>query len=62
MTEEGETECGIRTNAVEAAFGGIGDLLNGVGAQIGEFLRLQIAPDVLDWIEIRWCAGQSGEV
>ncbi len=53
MMEEGEAHCSVGADAVETAFGDVGDLINRVGAEIGEFLRLQVAPDVLDWIEVR---------
>ena len=38
--------------------GDTGDLVDRVGAQVGQFLRLEVAPDLLDRIEV-WCvAGQ----
>ena len=58
MTEEGEAQRSIGADAVETAFGDIGNLIHRVGAEIGEFLRLQVAPHVLDWIEVRCVAWQ----
>jgi hypothetical protein len=40
MTEEGEAKCSVAANAVEALFGDVGDRIDRVAAQVGEFFRL----------------------
>ena len=53
MTKEGEAERGIATDPIKPLFRTSGDLVDRVGAEVGQFLRFQIAPDILDGIEIR---------
>jgi hypothetical protein len=57
-----QAQVGIGADAVQSVFGHVSHLIDGVGAKVGQFLRLQVAPHVLDGIEVRWCAGKSGEV
>ena len=52
MPEEGEAQIGIGPDALEPLVGVDGSLLDGVGAQVGEFARLEVAPDQLDGVEI----------
>ena len=59
VTEEGEAERSIRADAVKASFGDVSDLLNRVGAKIGEFLRTSGCPHVLDGVEVWRVAWQS---
>ena len=52
MPEEGEAEISIGPDAVEPFFGVDGSLLDGVGAQVGQFARLEVAPHQFDRVEV----------
>jgi hypothetical protein len=56
VTKERETEVGIGADAIQAMFCGIGDLIDSVTAQVGEFLQFEVAPCLLEWIEVRCVA------
>jgi hypothetical protein len=59
VTEEGEATRGIGADAVETVLGDSGDVVKRGGAEVGKFLRRQVAPDVLNGIEVRCLAWQS---
>ena len=63
MTQKREAECSVTTDAFEAVCSGVGDLIDSIGAQIGELFRLEAAPNLLDGIDFRcvaweWLDGQ----
>ena len=55
---KGEAECSLTTDAFQAVCSGVGDLIDGIGAQIGELFRLEAAPNLLDGIDVRCVARQ----
>ena len=59
MTQKREAECSITTDALQAISSGVGDLIDGIGAQIGELFRLEAAPNLLDGIDLRCVARES---
>ncbi len=52
MPEEGEAELGITTDPLEPGLGRLAGLVDGVGAEVGELARLEVAPDQLDGVEV----------
>ncbi len=42
MAEESQAECGVAADTVEAAFCNVGNLADGVGAQVGKFRGLRL--------------------
>ena len=56
--QEGKAEFGIGTDAVQTVFGDVGDLVDGVRAQVRQFFRLEAAPNLLDGIDVRCVARQ----
>ena len=56
MAEKRETEFGIAADAIQAVFCDSGDLIDGVAAQVGEFLGFEVAPCLLKRIQVRCVA------
>ncbi len=48
----GQAERGVAADAVQAVFRNVGNLADGVGAQVGKFRGFEVAPDAFDWIEV----------
>ena len=58
MVEEVETQLVAAADAVQSGVCcGVG-LVEGVGAQVGQFGGFEVAPDQFDWIEVVGVAGQ----
>jgi hypothetical protein len=53
VAKEREAEVGVGADAVQAVFCNIGDVIDRIGAQVGQFPRLQVAPRLLEWIKVR---------
>ena len=56
MAQKREAECSVSTDAFQAVSSGVGDRIDGIGAQIGELFRLEAAPNLLDGIDLRCVA------
>ena len=52
MAEEGEGQSGLATDPAEALVDDLLGLADGVEAQVGEFASLEIAPHLLDRVEV----------
>ena len=52
MTEEAKAERRVGADAVQSTSGNVGNLMDGVRAQIAELLGLQVAPDLFDRVEV----------
>ena len=59
MAEEGEAEWGVATDAVQSVFGGVRDLGNGVSAEVCQFMGFDVAPHLLNRIEVWRIARQA---
>jgi hypothetical protein len=42
----------VGADAVQSVFGNIGNLVDGIGAEIGKLLGLEVAPDLLNGVEV----------
>ena len=58
---EGGDECGAPLHGLEPVAGELADLPDGVQAQVGDLVFLQIGPDRLDRIEFRRVGRQAGD-
>ena len=52
MAEEGETQRSVVIDPLQTVFGGVGNLADGVGAQVGKLCRFHIAPRLFKRIEL----------
>jgi hypothetical protein len=48
-------------HGLEAVTGDLTDLANGIEAQVGDLVLLEISPDGLHWVEFRRIGGQAGD-
>ncbi len=58
MTEEGEAHIGVAPDAVESLVGVTGSVFDGVGAQVGQLARFEVAPDQFDGVEVMSVGGE----
>ena len=58
MTEEAKAKRGVGADTVQAVFGNVGDLVDGVAAEIGKLLGLQAAPHLLNGVQVVGVAWQ----
>jgi len=58
VPQEGEAEWSVAADTIVARFCDVGDLVDRIGAQVGELFRLEAAPSLLDGIDLRCVARQ----
>src|SRR6266487_4107060 len=58
VTEKGERQACVGAYPVDAGVGGLGGLVDAVGAEVGQLGALDVAPERLDRVEV---GGVTGE-
>jgi hypothetical protein len=56
--EEPDDQVVAVTDPLDALGGGVGDLGQGGGGQVGQLHVLELGPEVFDWVELRRIGGQ----